>query len=175
VLADDPQLTARLPGVRLPRQPLRVIVDSRLRTPPEAQAVRLAAGRPAEQPLLIATTEQADKEREAALRRPGVEVLRLPATEEGRVDLKALGGALAERQIISVLAEGGAELHAGLLAARQAQRALFFIAPRLAGGKDAPTPVGGDGVERMADAIRLGAFQIRRFRQDIALQAEIRL
>ncbi|HLV80327.1 MAG TPA: bifunctional diaminohydroxyphosphoribosylaminopyrimidine deaminase/5-amino-6-(5-phosphoribosylamino)uracil reductase RibD, partial [Chthonomonadaceae bacterium] len=67
LLADDPQLTARLPGRRLVRQPLRIVVDSRLRTPPEAQAVRLAAVSPDETPLLIATTENAPLERVRAL------------------------------------------------------------------------------------------------------------
>src|SRR5579884_852488 len=173
LLADDAQLTARLPGIVLPRQPLRIIVDSRLRTTPEAQAVRLAAQSPVQRPLLIATTEAMSDEKRAraeALERQGVEVLRLPATAEGRVDLRCLLASLAQRHIISVLVEGGGALHAALLAANLAQKALFFIAPKIVGGRDAPTPVEGTGVPLMAQAYTLDRLRLRRFRQDVAIE-----
>jgi diaminohydroxyphosphoribosylaminopyrimidine deaminase/5-amino-6-(5-phosphoribosylamino)uracil reductase len=176
LLADDARLTARLPGVALPRQPLRIVVDSHLRTPPHAQAVRLASEAAEETPLLIATTfdGHGDKqERTAALERCGVEVLRLPATPEGRVDLACLCKHLAERQVISVLVEGGGELHAALLAANLAHKALFFLAPKLVGGRDAPTPVEGIGWPLMAQAYRLDSLRVRRLQQDLAIEGNL--
>ena len=170
LLADDAQLTARLPDILLPRQPLRIIVDSRLRTPLDSQAVRIATAYPAEMPLLIATTDTADSDRANALQCEGVEIVRLPGTADGRVDLKALFALLASRQIISVLVEGGGELNAGLLAAGLAQKALFFVAPKIVGGVSAPTPVEGAGVETMAGAWQLERLTTRRFGNDIALE-----
>ncbi len=178
LLADDAQLSARMPDMPAPRQPLRVIVDSRLHTPPGCRAVRrirdtaqtggLAA------PLLIATTTNADREREQALAAAGAQVVRLPAANEGRVDLTALMAHLAEREIISVLVEGGGELGAGLLASRLAHHVLFFIAPKLVGGQNAPTPIEGAGVAQMADAINLDDLNIRQFGRDLAISARIR-
>jgi diaminohydroxyphosphoribosylaminopyrimidine deaminase/5-amino-6-(5-phosphoribosylamino)uracil reductase len=173
LLADDPQLTARLPGIELPRQPLRIVVDSQLRTPPNAQAVRLASEAPGAQPLLIAATKGAPPDRERALRREGVEILRLPAAPNGRVDLTALCLHLAQREVISVLAEGGGELHAALLCAQMAHRALFFIAPKIVGGRSAPTPVEGEGLAAVSQAVALDALRVRRFGPDLAIEGRI--
>ncbi len=170
LLADDAQLTARLSGISLPRQPLRIIVDSHLRTPPDSRAVRIATAHPTEMPLMIATTDAIDPARANALRRQGVEIVRLPRMASERVDLKALFELLAGRQIISVLVEGGGQLNAGLIAANLAQKALFFIAPKIVGGAAAPTPVEGAGVETMAEAWHLDGLTPRRFGDDIALQ-----
>jgi diaminohydroxyphosphoribosylaminopyrimidine deaminase/5-amino-6-(5-phosphoribosylamino)uracil reductase len=173
LLADDAQLTARLDPPS-PRQPLRVVVDSHLRTPPTASAVRLALQSPADMPLVIATTESAAPERERALLSEGVAIWRLPPTAAGRVDLEALCRCLAQRQIISVLVEGGGELNAALLAARLVRKALFFVAPKLVGGRTAPTPVGGEGAQTMAEAIGLERLHVRRFGEDLALEGYIR-
>ena len=170
LLADDPQLTARLPGIELPRQPLRIVVDSHLRTPPAAKAVQVAAQNPDFAPLLIVTTETADAARESALSLPGVEICRLPADENGRVNLSALRKALTKRHIISILTENGGELNAALLAAGLVQKALFFIAPKLLGGRNAPTPIAGAGRAWMAQAETLHSVRVRRFREDLALE-----
>ena len=169
-LADDPQLTARLPGIELPRQPLRIIVDSHLRTPPTSKAAEIARANPDFAPLLIAATESASAEREAALTCPGVEVLRLPADASGRVDLISLREALTKRRIISILTESGGELNAALIAAGLPQKALFFIAPKLLGGRDAPTPLEGAGFARMAQAKPLTSLRSRRFQGDVLLE-----
>ena len=178
LLADDAQLSARLPDAPAPRQPLRVVVDSRLRTPPACRAVRLirdtAQTNGIAAPLLIATTTEADSGREQALTEAGVEVLRLPPDSGGRVDLAALLTDLAARKIISVLVEGGGELAAGLLQQRLAHRVLFFIAPKLAGGQNAPTPIEGLGIAQMRDAIALDELNTRQFGRDLAIEADIR-
>jgi len=168
VLKDDPMLTARLPN--LPRQPLRVVVDSHLRTPLTAKCVQLAELAPESVPLLIATTENADPEREALLTQRQIEVVRLPANVQGRVDLKALVQLLAERETISLFVEGGGELHAGFLKAQLAHKVFFFIAPKLLGGANAPTPLEGEGVAVMGEALPLHDVKIHRFHQDIGIE-----
>jgi len=170
LLADDAQLTARLPGVTLPRQPLRIVVDSHLRTPPDCAAIRLATPK---SPLLIATQESVDSDRARALLKEGVEILSLPANTAGRVDLSALLEELAKRQIISIWVEGGGELHASLLQAGLAHKALFFIAPKLLGGKDAPTPLEGIGPGLMVEAISLDTLSVHHFGPDLAVEGRI--
>jgi diaminohydroxyphosphoribosylaminopyrimidine deaminase/5-amino-6-(5-phosphoribosylamino)uracil reductase len=173
LLADDARLDARLPGVKLPRQPLRIVVDSRLRTPPSATAVLVARQAPADLPLLIAATHEADQTRAAALAGEGIEVLRLPATPDRRVDLAALMRELAARKIISILCEGGGELNAALLKAGLAQKALFFVAPKLLGGHNAPTPIEGEGIASPANAIPVRDLIAVRYGDDIGLEGKI--
>lgn len=172
LLADDALLTARLEPMA-PRQPLRIVIDSRLRTPVDSALVRSATSYPAEMPVLIVTTDEAPQENQARLERNGIEILRLPAQQNGRVDLAVLMPILAERQIISVLCEGGGELNAGLVQSKLAHQALFFIASKLIGGRQAPTPLEGEGCEKMADAYVLHDMEIHRFEPDIALSGTL--
>ncbi|MGE3538909.1 MAG: bifunctional diaminohydroxyphosphoribosylaminopyrimidine deaminase/5-amino-6-(5-phosphoribosylamino)uracil reductase RibD [Candidatus Tectimicrobiota bacterium] len=149
VLQDDPQLTTRLPD-RQGVNPLRVIVDSTLRLPLTAQVFDVAA----ERRTLVATTARAAEARQAELRARGVEVVCLPATDKGRVELDALLRYLGERGIASVLVEGGATLSAALLKQRLVDKVLFFIAPKIIGG-DGLSAIAACGVELMEQAILL--------------------
>ena len=72
-----------------------------------------------------------------------------------------------------VLVEGGGELVAGLVEKRLVDAFLFFIAPKIIGGRDAKTSVEGDGIRRMSQAIRLNGMKIRKFRKDILIEAEV--
>lgn len=178
LLADDAQLTARLPDGKAPRQPLRIIVDSRLRTPPDCRAIRAIHSLSEAEgaivaPLLIATTVQAEEVQLERLSAAGAEVIRLPSDSVGHVDLKALMVLLAQRHIISVLVEGGGTLNAALLENGLSDKALFFIAPKLVGGQSAPTPLEGTGIAQMADAVTLTGLRIRRFGPDIAIEGRI--
>jgi diaminohydroxyphosphoribosylaminopyrimidine deaminase/5-amino-6-(5-phosphoribosylamino)uracil reductase len=165
VLQDNPQLTTRLPdqqGVN----PLRVIVDSTLQVPLHAQVVDVAP----ERRTLIATTERAPTAVSAQLQARGVEVVRLPAYDDGRVDLDALCGYLGERGIASVLVEGGAMLSATLLQRRLVDKVLFFVAPKIIGG-DGLSAVGSCGVEAMEQIILLQDMTSRRVGDDVLLEA----
>jgi len=168
VLADDPELTTRLPGGN-GQNPQRVIIDSRLRTPVTAKVVRPGT-------WIIAAEGQADPERAEALRAAGVEVILLPVGSEGSgVDVIAVARLLAERGKLAVLLEGGGELAAAFWQEKLIDKVIFFIAPKVIGGRDATTPVEGAGLSRsMADAAQLGTFQVRRFGQDIALEGEVK-
>ncbi|MDR7554470.1 MAG: bifunctional diaminohydroxyphosphoribosylaminopyrimidine deaminase/5-amino-6-(5-phosphoribosylamino)uracil reductase RibD [Armatimonadota bacterium] len=133
VLADDPLLTCRLPGGRTP---MRVVVDSHLRTPPTARVVATAG----EAPTLVATTTAASPTRVEALRRAGVEVL-VQEHAVPRVALRPLLEDLGRRGVLSVLVEGGATVHAAFLAAGLADKVIALVAPVLIGEPGAPAPV----------------------------------
>jgi diaminohydroxyphosphoribosylaminopyrimidine deaminase / 5-amino-6-(5-phosphoribosylamino)uracil reductase len=147
ILADDPLLTTR--GVRGGRDPVRVVLDGKLRTPPGAALLR--SGSPA--PTIIATTRDAPARRARALEAAGAELWRLPGAR-GRVDLAALARALAERDLLALLVEGGGETHASFLAAGMCDRLLLYVAAKAVGGAGAPSWLGGAGVARLADAHR---------------------
>lgn len=172
VLADDPQLTTRLPdseaGVGGPSHPLRVVVDSRARTP--HTSAMLQPETPGD--TLIVTTDQAPFRAARALRSTGAEVLVLPA-RDGRVDLAVLLRELGRRGINSVLAEGGGALLGSLFTAGLVDRVSAFIAPVIIGGDGAPVPVAGDGVDTMDDALRLHNVEVRRFGQDLAISGTL--
>jgi diaminohydroxyphosphoribosylaminopyrimidine deaminase / 5-amino-6-(5-phosphoribosylamino)uracil reductase len=150
VLADDPELTARAEGEDV-RQPLRVILDSQLRTRMSAKAVGPNT--------LIATT------------RPGLmgaaEVLRLPAASDGRVALPPLLDELGKRGILSVLVEGGSEVHASFFAQGLVDKVHAYIAPRLIGGRQALGPIGGAGVDRLVEAVPLRELDATRLGADL--------
>ena len=141
VLKDDPQLTARGPKGR---DPIRLVLDSRLRTPPAARIITERSSAP----TILVATATASARREALLRTAGAEVWRI-AAKDGRIDLASLARTLAERGIISVLVEGGAEVHAGFFAAHLCDRLLLYVAPRVMGGKRAVAWVGGADLAKL--------------------------
>jgi diaminohydroxyphosphoribosylaminopyrimidine deaminase/5-amino-6-(5-phosphoribosylamino)uracil reductase len=161
VLADDPLLTCRLPGGR---DPIRVVVDSRLRTPPSAQL--LAPDSAAA--TLIATLPGNDAAR-CALDEAGAEIITC-SQGSGFVDLHELLRKLGARGVQSVLLEGGGTLAGAFLRQGLIDRLLFFLAPKLVGG-DGPGPFAGAGVDRMAEANGLTISRVVRFGEDILVEA----
>lgn len=148
VIADDPKLTVRdVPG----RNPVRVIVDSKLRTPLDCHLVTTAR----ETPTCIVTTVDADPEAAARLADLGVAIVKVPANSAGRCDMTAALRALAAREVVSVLCEGGAELAGSLLAGRLPGELHVFIAPVLLGPRGKPGAVDWAGPEAPAHAPRI--------------------
>jgi diaminohydroxyphosphoribosylaminopyrimidine deaminase/5-amino-6-(5-phosphoribosylamino)uracil reductase len=150
VIADDPELTARIDG-HDPRQPLRVVLDSQLRI---RQSSRVVGAN-----TLIATTK--------AGRVGAAEVLRLPASPDGRVSVPALLDELGKRGILSLLVEGGAEVHASFFAAGLVDKVHAYVAPRLIGGRHAPGPLAGEGVEHLAASTHLSEVDYVRIGEDL--------
>jgi len=163
VMADDPELTVRRSG-RVIKSPLRVVLDTRGRCSPEA-----AVFTDGKASTLLATTNQVAKSVLEQLHQQGVEVLILPE-REGRVDLESLLKRLAERGVTSLLVEGGGILGAAAIAAGMVDKVICFIAPKIVGGKDAPTPIEGRGVADMADALELRRVNIRRLGDEVIIQ-----
>jgi diaminohydroxyphosphoribosylaminopyrimidine deaminase/5-amino-6-(5-phosphoribosylamino)uracil reductase len=164
-LRDDPALTCRIPGGR---DPLRVVVDSTLQLPPEARMLREGSS-----PVVVATTPRADPARLHRLARAGAEVW-VCEPESGRVSLRDLLRRLADRGVLSVLAEGGSALHASLLEAGLVDRVVALVAPVVVGGAAAPGPVGGLGVDRLVRALRLENVTVRRLGVDVCVEADVR-
>jgi diaminohydroxyphosphoribosylaminopyrimidine deaminase/5-amino-6-(5-phosphoribosylamino)uracil reductase len=148
VLADDPQLTVRdVPG----RNPVRVVVDSKLRTPLDSHLVTTAR----ETPTCIITTVEAPAALAERLEAAGVAIIRVPATGSGRCDMAVAMRALAAREVVSVLCEGGAELAGSLLAGRLPSELHVFIAPVLLGPRGIPGAVDWAGPEAPSHAPRI--------------------
>ena len=166
LIADNPQLTARPSSGHLVDQPLRVIVDSRARTPP----IALALKRPSR--TLIAVTEAADHQAIAALKRVGAEIAVMPS-HEGKVDLSALMHELGHRNITSVLVEGGGEMHGSLFDQGLVDKVMAYIAPVIIGGEDAVSAVAGRGVSTMDTAYRLSRVKVQRLGNDILVEGYI--
>ncbi len=150
VIADDPELTARLEG-EAGRQPLRVVLDSHLRTPLSARVIGPNT--------LIATTGSG--------RVGAAEILQLPAADDGRVPLAPLLDELGKRGILGLLVEGGGEVHGSFLAQGLIDKVHAYVAPLLIGGRDAPGAIGGSGVQRLAEALRLHDLDTTRIGDDI--------
>src|SRR2546427_6253762 len=147
IVIDDPLLTARPGDVEAERQPLRVVVDSRGRTPPMA---RVFTG-PVK--TLVATLEDAPASWRAAVEARGAEVLALGRCGE-HVDLAALMAELARRDVISVLVEGGGVILGAFFDSGLVDKVHAVLAPLIIGGADAPAGVARQGGYRMADAPR---------------------
>jgi diaminohydroxyphosphoribosylaminopyrimidine deaminase/5-amino-6-(5-phosphoribosylamino)uracil reductase len=146
VIADDPQLTARRQGAR---NPLRIVIDSKLRTPLDA---RVVPGKHGPRTIFVCGPD-APAAREAALVERRAEVWRFRAHRNGRVDLNDLGHRLGDAGITSVLVEGGGEIHAYMLERRLADELVIYIAPKVVGGP-AKSWVGGKGLASVAAAHR---------------------
>ena len=164
VLADDPLLTCRTPGGR---NPVRVVCDSRLRTPLTAQVVRTAG----EVPTILATCQEAP-----ARQRPyldaGCQVLVLPE-RGGHVDLDALLDALGRQEVDGLLIEGGGALAWSALEQGLVQRVYAYLAPMLLGGEGAKSPVEGRGFPAPDQAVRLKKLTLTPLGADVLLEGEV--
>lgn len=151
---DDPQLTVR--QIRRGRDPVRIVVDSRLRTPAKARV--LPANNPdSDARVIIATTRDAPARAQARLEGTGAEVWRVPADRRGRVGLARLAKRLGKAEITSVLVEGGGELHASFVAGDLADEIMLYIAPMVFGGSGARggrSWIAGTGIDALRDASR---------------------
>ena len=157
VLADDPRLTARDPeGGHTGRPRLRVVVDSDGRLPRSARLLQESGA------VLWARGEGAPPPYEA----PGLDAIDLPRRGRG-VSLEALLDDLGQRGATTLLVEGGGRLLGTLFDLGLVDRVAAFVAPAVIGGEDAPGPVGGEGVARLADAPRLERVETRRLGPDV--------
>ncbi len=169
VLHDDPELTARSCGGKggvVKAHPLRVIVDSNGRTPLSAK-VLTAPGK-----TMLAMAREVSPDEEKAFAAADAELLDLPSAE-GRVDLEKLLKALGDKEITSVLVEGGGSLLGSLFDNRLVDKVVAFVAPIIIGGEDAKTAVAGRGVEKVSDALRLEKVTMERLGDDMLLSGYV--
>ena len=164
VLADDPLLNCRTEeGV----DPIRVICDSHLRLPMDSQIVKTAG-----KIRTIAAYTDAEEGTKKKLKSTGVELLQI-SEKNGHVDLEKLIRTLGEKKIDSILVEGGGNIHGSLLQTGLVNRVYAYIAPKLIGGKNALPPVGGDGIEKMKDAVVLQNQEILHLGADYCIRGDV--
>ena len=163
VRSDDPQLTCRIRGGR---DPVRVVLDSRLSISPQARICTQAS----QAPTLIATT-RAGAKRRRVFEQPNVEVLSLAAAK-GRVSLARLLQELAGRGLKHVLIEGGGQVAATALRERLVDKVLFFYGPILLGG-DGRAMIGTLGISRIAAGHKLHTIEVSQRGDDVVVSAYI--
>ena len=180
---DDPQLTVRLPDVETNndeqllqphRKPLRIVFDSTAMLPPTSRLAQTAR----EIGVIVVTSESLltsdDTVRQNAetLARCGCEILSLPG--EGHHDrMMELLKRLAERNVTNLLVEGGAGLLGAMFDLQLVDEAHVFIAPKLIGGHNAATPIGGTGIAEMVDALLLKHTFVEQTGTDIYCHGRI--
>jgi diaminohydroxyphosphoribosylaminopyrimidine deaminase/5-amino-6-(5-phosphoribosylamino)uracil reductase len=165
IRADDPLLTRRLGRAR-GRPHHRIVLDGRLRVPPDARIFREPAG------VVVVTARPAGCREGARLAARGVDVWSLPGRSPGRVSPARLLERLAEEQIASVMVEGGAETLWHFFHARLVDRIAAFVAPRVLGGRRAPGAVGGRGFPLSA-SVPLGPLVSERCGEDLLITAAV--
>jgi diaminohydroxyphosphoribosylaminopyrimidine deaminase/5-amino-6-(5-phosphoribosylamino)uracil reductase len=169
VMADDPQLNVRL-GRQIGRDPLRIVVDSRLRIDPVCKL--LQAGQ-AVGTLIVTGARAAGSAKAEKLRRLGAEVLGC-RMRGSRIDLSAAMSLLGRRGIAHIMLEGGATLIGAALRARIVDRAMLFYAPKILGGSDALGMAAGRGPAEIADCLQLKGMSVRTVGSDILVEGRVR-
>lgn len=164
VLADDPLFTCRLPNGK---SPIRIICDTTLRMPLHAKLVQTAN----EVRTIIATCNT-DQTEHAKYLEKGCEIIVLPK-KKGYVDTSTLMKILGENRIDSILLEGGANLNWSCLENGIVNKVQTYIAPKLFGGVDAKTPIGGTGITHPSDSYQLVNQKIQIIGDDILIESEV--
>ena len=167
VIADNPMLNCRIcEGA----DPVRIICDTSLRIDFDSNIVNTAH----EIPVIIACAAEASEEKEKRLKEKGVQIVRVDRTEEGKLDLRELMRYLGhEKKIDSVLLEGGGTLNASALTQGIVNKVYAYIAPKLIGGASSKSPIEGEGIDLMRDAVNIKNADIIRLGNDICISGNI--
>ena len=164
VIADNPRLTCRMEEYE---NPARIIVDGKLRVPLESRIFH-EPGR-----NIILTTSEASLEKKKALENLGVELIEADSEEPGKVDLKSAMLALGIKGIDGILLEGGPTLAASALEAGIIDAVRFYIAQKIIGGREAPSPFAGTGAAHMNEVVPLTDAVYGTSGDDLWIQAYI--
>ncbi|MFC1906213.1 bifunctional diaminohydroxyphosphoribosylaminopyrimidine deaminase/5-amino-6-(5-phosphoribosylamino)uracil reductase RibD, partial [Chloroflexota bacterium] len=160
VLADNPRLNVRIGDESVRSTKTRVVVDTKGRTPTNAQLFK-DTGK-----VIIATTNAIQDNKKQQYSKLGAEVIKLPV-KGNMVDLDALLDALGQRNITSIIAEGGGIILGSLFDQGLIDKVATFIAPKIVGGDNSLSPVLGHGVLTMADALMLHDVTVETFNEDV--------
>jgi len=169
VIMDDPKLTARGysgKGGRMKQQPLRVIVDGKGRVPTTAR-IFSEPGK-----TLVAVADSSANREKASVKRQNVEYIALKS-DAGMLDLRELLKILGQKQVTTVMVEGGSKLLGYFFDNRLVDKVLVFIAPMIIGGTEAKTPIGGSGVEKVSEALQLKNVKLEKFGSEFLVSGYI--
>jgi diaminohydroxyphosphoribosylaminopyrimidine deaminase/5-amino-6-(5-phosphoribosylamino)uracil reductase len=164
--ADDPLLTVRPPG---PRTPARIVLSRSCSLAPESRLVQTVG----DAPLWIVTSVPPDSPQARQLQALGCEVLHIHEANHCAA-VRALLDELGRRRMTNILVEGGSTLLGSFRDAALIDEVHVFLAPRLIGGAAALTPMGGQGLEKVADALPLSEWQIEQLGSDLLLNGKVR-
>lgn len=163
VLRDDPSLECHIEGGR---NPIRIICDSRLRIPMDSQIVKTSK----DIRTYVATLSEYEKQNRQKIRELkdyGIGTLLITAGADGRVDMAKLMSQLGKMHIDSILLEGGGELAWSMINGGYVNEIKAFIAPKIFGGGAPKTPVGGEGVSKVDDAVEYNLSSLEMIDDDI--------
>lgn len=166
IIKDNPQLTCRLENRK---NPIRIVVDSTLRIPINSNVVTQID----EARTIIVTTENACKEKINKLKSNGVEVI-IASINDNRVDLNNMMEKLGELKIDSILLEGGSSLNFSALQQNIVDKIQIYIAPKLIGGTNSKTPVGGSGIDLLQDAFKVKDITLKTIGEDILVEGYLK-
>ena len=162
VITDNPLLNCRLDG-NIDKQPIRIILDSTLRIPFNSRLLQDKGSK-----IIVVTTEKCNLKRAEKLKGMGIEVLSAPLYGE-RIDIRWLLKHLGEREIASILVEGGSSVITSFVELGLVDKFVVFVAPKIVGGIGAPTPVAGEGAERMEQAFLLKDIEVSKIGNDVMI------
>ncbi len=167
IIVDDPELNVRDYNGQI-KNPVKIIIDSNARIPINAKALT----RNNDTQTIVAVTSKASKFKIEQLINIGAYVIVCPHTKQG-VDLKYLMVQLGNISIDSILLEGGGTLNFSALKQGIVNKIITFIAPKIIGGANSPTPVTGNGIEQLSNAIKIKNLSSEIIGDDILLQGYI--
>lgn len=165
IIADNPLLTSRVANRLKGRQPIKIIVDAGLNISPKARI--FGSSSPAK--VIIAASKNAPDNRANRFRTAGADVLKLK-DKKGIINLIELFRELGKKEITSILVEGGGTLIGNLRDAGLIDKILFFVSPRIIGGKSAVSSVAGEGVSRISESLKLNDVRYKRFGDDLLVE-----
>lgn len=164
VLADDPLLTSRLPGKKT-KDPVRVIVDTKLRISSQAKVIKHQSS----VKTIIAIGSKIPQKRVKSIESAGVSIIKCPL-KGGLIDLSALFQKLGAMSLNSVLVEGGSGITGSLIREKLVDKFYIFKAPKILGGGDGLPMATGKGAKRMDKCLNLRGLKVRRFEEDILIE-----
>jgi diaminohydroxyphosphoribosylaminopyrimidine deaminase/5-amino-6-(5-phosphoribosylamino)uracil reductase len=164
VMADDPLLTSRLPGEKT-KDPVRVIVDTKLRISSKAKVIKHRSSAK----TILAVGPKIPQKRLESIESTGASVITCPL-KKGLIDLPVLFQRLGAMSLNSVLVEGGSSITGSLIRERLVDKFYIFKAPKILGGEDGFPLASGPGVKRMDKCLSLREIKISRFEEDILIE-----
>ena len=165
VISDDPSLSYR--GKSKGKDPVRIIIDSSLRIPLKSKVVKNIDGK-----TIIATVENSNKKKKEELKETGVKVIETKPYNN-RVDLKELMYKLGKENIDSIMIEGGGTLNFSALEQGIVDKVRFYIAPKIIGGENSRSSIGGKGFSTLTDCVNLMDVSYKQIGDEIMVEGYI--
>ena len=168
VMTDDPLLNVRHVSSK-GKQPVRIIVDSKLRIPPEPKALDTRSG----QMTMVAATRSAPPGKLKELEESGIKTVVVDSRGDGEVSILSLMNTLGKSGITSILIEGGSEINASALHEGVVDKVVLIYSPRIIGGRDSISIVGGPSPKSLDESVFLSDISIRRLERDIMIEGYV--